>query len=137
MPAGARLCAEHQPQRVARTRATAKFHDLGLVCLCGWSATRVRLKVGEDAPECTADFQVCCVAGLPACGPPQGQQSWIFPRPADLEIGDTADWEVCGTILRPHPLLITPISTGLGHPLIEPHLHPVRPQPLRQLHSYG
>jgi hypothetical protein len=45
-----------------------------------------------DAPVRSADFQVCCIAGFQTrnCANPK--------RFADLEVGDTADLEVCATM---------------------------------------
>ena len=36
--------------------------------------------------------------GFQPANRPHGQRARALPRPADLEIGDTADWEVCGTV---------------------------------------
>ena len=36
--------------------------------------------------------------GFQPANHPRCPRSRAFPRPADLEIGDTADWEVCGTV---------------------------------------
>src|ERR1039458_4718324 len=45
----------------------------------------------------SADFQVCCIAGFQTRAPSANPTRSTFQRPADLEIGDTADWEVCAT----------------------------------------
>jgi hypothetical protein len=39
--------------------------------------------------QCSADFQVCRVAGFPT--------RWSSSSGADLEVGDTAGWETCAT----------------------------------------
>ena len=53
----------------------------------------------------SADFPVCCIAGFLTCGALQYPARSKFSEPADLEIGDTADSEVCATFVsvRLHP----------------------------------
>ena len=45
---------------------------------------------GAVASKRNGDGQACCVAGFQTCGPHDD------PRPADLEVGDTAGWEARG-----------------------------------------
>jgi hypothetical protein len=55
-------------------------------------AFNTRLKPGANESERrSAGFQTCCIADF------QIRQLLDGQRPADLEIGDTADWEVCAT----------------------------------------
>jgi molybdate transport system substrate-binding protein len=54
--------------------------------------------------SCTADFQVCCIAGFQTHMPSASPMRSVFSRPADLEIGEpklglpTAGLETCGTM---------------------------------------
>src|SRR5208282_4074974 len=41
-PAGARLCAEHQPQQLKNPEAAGEFQPSALRSRCGWSATQPR-----------------------------------------------------------------------------------------------
>jgi hypothetical protein len=48
----------------------------------------------------SADFQVCYIADFPIRRPSANPARFVLQRPADLEIGDTADWEICATVER-------------------------------------
>src|ERR1035441_894714 len=52
------------------------------------------------APPSSADFQVCRIADFPIRAPSANPARSVLQRPADLEVGDTADWEICATVVR-------------------------------------
>jgi hypothetical protein len=42
---------------------------------------------------CSADFQVCCIAGFPTRRAFEDKNAFENTAPADWGIGDTADWK--------------------------------------------
>ena len=66
----------------------------------------------------SAGFQACCVAGFQTRGSREAGRAHDFGRTADLEIGDTAGLETCGTSRRePLPLAheeMSPIKEALA-----------------------
>jgi hypothetical protein len=64
------------------------FHGLSL----SFSKFRIRSDFGfRSSDNCSADFQVCCVAGF------KTRRCFTLRGSADLEVGDTAGLETCAT----------------------------------------
>ena len=79
----------YKPQPTTQIRA-GKTRNCTLAFV-GSSTFSVGGTVVHAAGACSADFQVCCIAGFPARWPHRKS------RAADLEIGDTAGLETCAT----------------------------------------
>src|SRR6266540_4536475 len=57
----------------------------------------------RSEPTRSADFPVCRIAGFQTCERQEFSRALRLPIPCRLEIGDTADWKVCATLVAAPP----------------------------------